>query len=135
MDVKALDKTLQEIVKRRMELQTLDYSNPRYDDLEEQLHDLEDGLQEAHGKYLENVLQDIHDKHFPDSDVLYPIAYLAKTYSVNDKNEYVVSGSEGVYVESDEYTGKETRLVIVPNPTRVVLNIGIEKQEVLWEAN
>src|SRR5690349_4103295 len=49
MDIKALDKALQEIAKRRMELSKIDYNNPKYDELEEQLHDLEDNLQDKYG--------------------------------------------------------------------------------------
>jgi len=134
MDIKALDKALLEIVNRRMELAKIDYNNPKYDDLEEQLHTLEDNLQENYGEYLEGVLQEVHDKHCPDNDVLYPIAYLAKTYSVSDKNEYSVGESEGVFVELDDQPGKNTKLVILPNPLRIILNGGKEKQKVLWSA-
>ncbi len=132
MDLKALDKALQDIVKRRMELQKLDYNNPKYDDLEEELHDLEDAFQENHGAYMEEVLQSIHDEHCPDTDVLYPIAYIGKVYQLTDKKEFSVSGTEGVYVEVDKYPGKETKLVIVPNPVRVLLNIGNDNQQVVW---
>ena len=133
MDIKALDKALQEIAKHRNELAKVDYNNPKYDDLEEQLHDLEDDFQEQFGDALEEVLQDIHDQHCPDTDVLYPIAYLAKTYTISDKNEYSVAASEGVYVEVDELPGKDTKLVLLPNPPRVVLNVGKE-QKVVWTA-
>jgi len=134
MDVKALDKALQEIAQRRNDLKKIDYNNPKYDDLEEELHDLEDSLQVKYGEYLEEVLQDVHDKYCPDTDVLYPIAYLAKTYDVNDKNEFSVAPTEGVFVEVDSIPGKDTKLVIVPNPTRVVLNIGKDKQQIVWTA-
>ncbi|HZY81029.1 MAG TPA: hypothetical protein VFE50_16010 [Cyclobacteriaceae bacterium] len=134
MDIKALDKALQEIATRRMELSKIDYNNPKYDDLEEQLHDLEDNLQDKYGEYLEGVLQEVHDKHCPDNDVLYPIAYLAKTYQVNDKNEFSVAENEGVFVELDSQPGKNTKLVLIPNPPRIVLNGGKEKQQVLWQA-
>jgi hypothetical protein len=134
MDLKELDKALQEIVKRRMELQKIDYSNPQYDDLEEELHDLEDGFQAKFGNYMEEALQQVHDVYCPDTDVLYPIAYIAKTYQINNKNEYTVSTSEGVFVEVDKYPGKDTKLVLVPNPTRVFLNIGKDKQELVWTA-
>jgi hypothetical protein len=133
MDIKALDKALQEIAKHRNELAKVDYNNPKYDDLEEQLHDLEDDFQDQFGDALEEVLQDIHDQHCPDTDVLYPIAYLAKTYTISEKNEYSVAASEGVYVEVDELPGKDTKLVILPNPPRVVLNVGKE-QKVVWTA-
>lgn len=134
MDIKALDNALQEIAKRRMELSKIDYNNPKYDDLEEQLHDLEDNLQDQYGEYLEGILQEVHDKHFPDNDVLYPIAYLAKTYQVSDKNEYSVAETEGVFVELDGQPSKNTKLVLLPNPPRIILNGGKEKQKVLWSA-
>ena len=118
MDIKALDKALQEILKKRVELSKLDYNNPQYDDVEEQLHDLEDDFQDKFGEYLENALQNVHDKYCPDNDVLMPIAYLG----------------EGIFVESDNYPGKETRLVLTPNPTRIILQVGKDKQEVVWNA-
>ena len=74
MDVKALDKALLEILKKREELSKIDYNNPKYDDLEEALHDLEDDFQEQYGEYLEEALQGVHDTVCPDNDVLMPIA-------------------------------------------------------------
>ncbi len=134
MDVKELDKAIQEIALRRNALKKIDYNNPKYDDLEEELHDLEDSLHVKFGEYLEDVLQDVHDKYCPDTDVLYPIAYLAKSYSISDKNEYSVATSEGVFVEVDSIPGKDTKLVIVPNPIRVILNVGQDHQQIVWTA-
>ena len=134
MDIKALDKALQDIVKSRMELAKIDYNNPKYDELEEQLHDMEDNLQDQYGDFLESALQEVHDKYSPDTDVLYPIAYLAKTYSVTDKNDYSVAETEGVFVEIDAQPGKNTKIVILPNPPRIILNGGKEKQQVLCTA-
>jgi hypothetical protein len=134
MDVKELDKAIQEIAMRRNALSKIDYNNPKYDDLEEELHDLEDSLQVKYGEYLEEILQDVHDKYCPDTDVLYPIAYLAKTYAISDKNEFTVTNKEGVFVEVDSIPGKDTKLVIVPNPMRVILNVGVSQQQVVWTA-
>jgi len=134
MDVKALDKAIQEIALRRNDLKKIDYNNPKYDDLEEELHDLEDSLHVKFGDYLEEVLQNVHDKYCPDTDVLFPIAYLAKSYIVNDKNEFAVANNEGVFVEVDSIPGKDTRLVVVPNPIRVILNVGKDQQQVVWTA-
>jgi hypothetical protein len=133
MDLKALDKTLQELIKNRAELQKLDYNDPKYDELEDKLHDGEDAFQDKFGEFLEEVLQDIHDEHCPDSDVLMPIAYLAKNYIVSDKGEYAVEAGEGVYVETEKYAGKDTKLVILPNPFRIALNIGKDKQLLVWQ--
>jgi hypothetical protein len=118
MDIKALDKALTEIVKKREELGKIDYNNPKYDDLEEQLHDLEDAFQDEYGEYLEDALQDIHEKYCPDNDVLMPIAYLGK----------------GVFVEVDQFPGKDTRLMLLSTPPRIILAIGKDKQETVWTA-
>jgi len=118
MDIKALDKALQEIEKKRAELAKIDYNNPTYDDLEEQLHDQEDDFQEEFGAYLETALQNAHDEFCPDNDVLMPIAYLG----------------QGVLVESDKIPGKDTRLALASNPTRIILNDGKGKQQVVWTA-
>ncbi len=133
MDIKALDKALQEIVKKRNELHALKYNDPKYDDLEEELHDLEDDFQGEYGEYMEEILQDVHDEICPDTEVLYPIAYIAKSYAVKG-DEYKVELTDGVYVEVDKYPGKETKLALIPNPIRVLLNVGKEKQEVVWSA-
>ncbi len=132
MDLKALDQALQDIIYKKNELQNLDYNNPKYDELEEQLHALEDDFQEKHGDYMEEVLKEVHLKHCPDTDVLYPIAYIAKAYTVTNDRQFDIDPSDGVYVEVDKHPGKETRLALVPNPLRVVLNIGNERQEVVW---
>ena len=134
MEVKILDKAIQEIALRRNDLKKIDYNNPKYDELEEELHDLEDSLHVKYGDYLEEVLQNVHDKYCPDTDVLFPIAYLAKSYIVNEKNEFSVANNEGVFVEVDSIPGKDTRLVIVPNPIRVILNVGKDQQQVVWTA-
>lgn len=133
MDISALDKALQQIAVKRTELAKVDYNNPKYDDLEEELHDLEDAFQVTYGDYLEEVLQEVHDKYCPESEVLYPVAYLAKAYQINGK-EFNVAPTDGVFVEVEKFNGKDTKLVIVPAPVRILLNIGKDKQEVLWEA-
>ena len=119
MNVKELDAELQEIEKAKAELGTLDYNDPKYDDLEEKLHDLEDEFQDKHGEYLEDALQSVHNDFCPDNDVLMPIAYLGK----------------GVPVEVDRFPGKDTRLVLVTNPPRIVLVVGKDKQDVVWSAD
>lgn len=118
MNVKELDADLRTIEKAKADLDKLDYNDPKYDDLEERLHDLEDDFQDKHGEFLEEALQNIHDDLCPDNDVLMPIAYLGK----------------GVPVEIDKLPGKDTRLVLATNPTRILLTIGKDKQEVVWTA-
>lgn len=116
MDIKALDKALVELTKRKEELSAVDYNNPKYDEMEDALHDLEDDFQEQFGGKLEEILQDIHDEYCSDNDVLMPVAYLGK----------------GVIVEADDYPGKDTRLTLVAGPPRIILSVGKDKQETLW---
>jgi hypothetical protein len=131
MDIQALDQAVLEIALKRNELKKIDYNNPQYDDLEEVLHDLEDEFLDNYGDEMEKILQEVHDKLCPDTDILLPIAYMAKAYTVTDKNEFSVTTSEGVFVEVDSLPGKDTKLVIVPNPLRIVLNLK-DKQQVVW---
>jgi len=118
MNVKELDADLQQIEKANAELSKLDYNDPKYDDLEEHLHELEDDFQDKHGEFLEEALQNVHDELCPDNDVLMPIAYLGK----------------GVPVEVEKLPGKDTRLMLITNPPRIVLMIGNEKQDIVWTA-
>ena len=118
MNADDLNKSLVTIIEKKQALSKLPYNDERYDDMEEELHDLEDDFQDKHGEFLEDALQLIHDDLCPDNDVLMPIAYLGK----------------GVPVEVDKLPGKDTRLVLVTNPPRILLTIGKEKQDVVWTA-
>lgn len=118
MDIKALDSALQAIELKRSELAKLNYNNPKYDDLEEELHDMEDDFQDKYGDYLEDALQNIHEELCPDNEVLMPIAYLGK----------------GVFVEVEKYEGKDTKLVLASNPPRIILTVGKDKQDIIWTA-
>jgi hypothetical protein len=119
MDIKAADKALQEIVNYRAELSKIDYNNPKYDDLEEKLHDLEDDFQDEYGDYFEEVLQKVHDQYCPDVDVLLAIAYLG----------------EGISVELEKLPGRDVRLILATSPTRLILGFTKDKQEVVWTAS
>lgn len=116
MDLNTLDKALQEIVNTRAELEKIDYNNPRYDELEEKLHDLEDDFQDKHGAIMEDILQKVHDEHCPDSDVLLPIAYLG----------------DGVPVELDKLPGRDVKLALEVGPPRLYLKLN-DKQQLVWE--
>lgn len=137
MDLKNLDRELATIVEKKNKLSALDYNDENYDRIEEELHDLEDDFLENYGSYLEDALNDVHDEYCPDSDVLLPIAYLANKYKKTGKNEdgterYEVGADEGVIVEVDDYPDQVCKLVLVPGPTRLILNLKKSGQEVVW---
>lgn len=133
MNLQKLNTDLVEIVEKRIQLAELRYDDSQYDELEEQLHDLEDNFLKKYDDYLEDLLLDIHDEFCPETEVLSPIAYLAKNYVRKDSNNYDVLGDQGVWVEIEEIPEKEAHLVLLPNPLRVVLSTGNFKK-VVWKS-
>ena len=139
MDIKKLDHALALLVEKTHELNALDYNDKNYDTVEEELHDMEDDFLDEYGDFLEEVLGDVHEEYCPDSDVLLPIAYLAKQYKKVGKNEdgsdrYEVGPKEGVLVDADAYPNQLCKLVLVPGPTRLILNIKNKEQKEVWTA-
>ncbi|WP_187262001.1 hypothetical protein [Pontibacter beigongshangensis] len=131
MNATALNNSLVAIIQKKEELNALDYNDARYDDIEEELHDLEDDFNEEFGDFLEDVLEDVHGKLKSDTDILLPTAYLASSLNggmVNPDGE-----KEGVWVESDEFPGVDMRLLLVANPARFMVLIGDQARE-LWKA-
>ena len=127
MDIKKLNDDLCELVSRRNLLASIDYNDEAYDRIEEDLHDFEDEFLEKYDKYLEDAFQSVHDEHCPDTDVLLPIAYIAKKYIEKTEKKgnmsYGVGPNEGVIVEADKHELNDVRLILVPSPTRIVLTI------------
>lgn len=139
MDITALDKALRALVEKKNELARLDYNDTRYDEAEEELHDMEDDFQREYGEYIEDALHIVHDDIAPDNDVLLPIAYLADKYEVvGEKADgsplYDTDMQQGVLVDVDDYPGKAARLVLIPNPTRLMLMVSGVGKEQVWVA-
>ena len=137
VDKKLLEEALQKIITKKNELSKLDYNDDGYDDVEDELHDLEDDFNEEYGDYLEDILHEVHDELCPDSDVLLPTAYLANEYNEEGKMEdgdviYKLSKEAGVCVDVDDYIEKDTRLLLLPNPARIWLIVDGEPKEELW---
>jgi hypothetical protein len=134
-----LDQQLTEIVLKRNQLSKMDYSDDRYDDLEEELHDLEDDFNEAYEEVLEAQLDKIYSKLKSDTDVLLPSAYLANVYKemLPDSKGVVtfeVSGKVGVPIESDQFDKMDVRIVLIPNPARFVLIVNGKQMKDLWKS-
>ncbi|WP_139920695.1 hypothetical protein [Hymenobacter sp. DG01] len=128
MNSEELNRALVALIEKKAELQTLTYDDARYDDVEEELHDLEDDFNEEYGSFLEAALEKVHDALGSDTDVLLPTAYLPANISGKP------TPKEGVWIDSEKYSGKEARLTLVPNPTRLVLTVGKAVQEEVWKA-
>jgi len=134
MDMSELDAKLTVIADKISELSGMDYHKEEYDDLEEEIHSLEDKLIDEYGQFLEEVFQDIHDEYCSDNEVLLPVAYLAHHYTKTEKG-YDVPLTEGIPVDVDDFPGKDTRLVLVPSPLRVLLQVDENQRLEVWNPN
>jgi hypothetical protein len=125
------------LAEKRNELSRLSYSDTLYEDVEDMLHDMEDDFNEKYGNMIEEALYEIHDEYCPDNDVLLPTAYLAKKYLVSGTNantEYDVTSKDGVIVDADDYPDQLVRMVLIPNPARIVMLIGNKERKEVWVA-
>lgn len=139
MNWEQLDQQLTEIVKKRNQLSKMDYSDASYDDLEEELHDLEDDFNDDYEEILEPQLDKIYSKLKSDTDVLLPSAYLANAYremlpDANGIVTYEVSGKVGVPIESDQFDKMDVRIVLIPNPARFALIVNGKQLKDLWRS-
>lgn len=139
MNWEKLDKELTEIVEKKNQLSAMDYSDEKYDDLEEAIHDLEDDFNENYEVVLEKEFEKIYAKLKSDTDILLPTAYIANQYKpvlpdANGVVTYEVSGREGVPIESDQFDRQDVRLVLVPNPARILMIINGKALKDLWRS-
>ena len=133
MDIKALDQELLSIFEKRVELSQMGYDHKNYDDVEEELHDLEDDFNEKYSDYLEKILEGIHKEYCPESDVLLPTAYLAKSFKIAADGSIEVGKNAGVEVELEDSPDAKAKLLLLPTPIRVVLQVGKTKK-IVWKA-
>lgn len=133
MNIQALDKELLSLFEKRVVLSQMGYDHLDYDDVEETLHNLEDDFNEKYGDYLEAVLSDIHKEYCPESDVLLPTAYLAKTFKETADGGIEVGNDAGVLIELETDPAATAKLILLPTPTRIVLQVG-KKKSIVWEA-
>jgi hypothetical protein len=137
MDITKLNKDLTLIVEKRIELSKISYSDEKYDEIEEELHSFEDDFNDEFGDELEDELAKIYEKLKSDNDVLLPTAYLANHYTpmlpdANGVITYEVKGKEGVPIESEQFQKQDVRIVLIPNPTRFVMQINGVSLKNLW---
>jgi hypothetical protein len=132
MNVIELNKSLIGILEKRIELSKLKYSDDTYDEVEEELHDLEDEFTDTFGDEMEKAIEKVHDKYCSESDVLLAVSYLPKVVTkVGDI--YKFKSNEGVLVEMDDPKILEARLLLLPSPVRILL-LNNDKLTEVWKA-
>jgi hypothetical protein len=139
MNIKKFNADLIDLAEKRIKLNLLDYADEQYDSAEDDLHNAEDAFLSEFGNYLEDVLDDVHERVCADTDVLIPTAYIAKNYirkgeTLDGDPIYEISSKEGVIVEADKYPNKTSRLVFIPAPARLILTVGGKAKEIVWQA-
>ncbi len=140
MDISKLNDDLTKIVELRNMVSETGLEKNLMEKTEKDLGKSESRFLKEYGIYLEEVLKDVHDEICPDDTVLSPLEYLANKYiDTGNKRDgrkvYEVENTEGVTVGVDDYPGKETKLVILPNPVRIMLLVDHYDREELWRAN
>jgi hypothetical protein len=138
MNQKQFNAALIDLAEKRIFLNQLDYADEKYDEVEDELHNAEDAFLSEYGDFLEDVLDEVHERVCSGTDVLIPTAYIAKNYvrkgeSLDGEPLYEVTSKEGVLVEADQYPDKIARLVFVPAPARLVLTISGKAKEIVWQ--
>ncbi len=138
MNKNKLNADLIGIAEKRIKLNQIDYADEAYDAAEDELHEAEDAFLSEFGDFLEDAMDDVHERICSNTDVLIPTAYIAKNYvkkgeSLDGEPLYDINSKEGVLVEADQYPGKVARLVLVPSPARLILTINGKAKEVVWQ--
>ena len=121
MHMNEMNVALTMLIDKRNHLASLSYSDTKYDELEEVLHELEDDFLEEYGDYLDKVLSQIHEKNFPESD--------------DGTVEYNIPAKDGVWVEASAYPNKDIRLILLPNPPRLIMHFDNGVQKEVWNAD
>ncbi|MCS6820550.1 MAG: hypothetical protein NZ551_01640 [Microscillaceae bacterium] len=128
-----LDKIISKIIEGRNKLSRLAYNDPRYDRIEEKLHDIEDIFLDKFGSRLERVIFQVYQKYKIPSEMLSPLAYIAKSYVSQGKNEDETENYTIASLDVALSVDDDTFLVLVPNPTRLLLYKNGKSQEV-WNS-
>ena len=138
MNIEKLNEAFIEIAEKKIDLVAFDVNDPQYDALLSQIHQLEENFLVAYGSYVEEALFNVHDEYCPDNDVLLPVAYMASQYLRNHGGsnvQYDVENDQGIPVEADDFPGVRARLVLIPGPTRLILQgEKSEFKETVWVA-
>ncbi|MGB0524340.1 MAG: hypothetical protein ACPGJS_15325 [Flammeovirgaceae bacterium] len=132
-----INKALEEIIDLRNQVYQLNHGDAHLQTIEARLGELESELLSNYGTQLHEVLLDVHDELCPDNDVLSPTNYIASFYHVQSNGsdkKYDVDTEAGVLVQMDDFPQQPTRLVLVPSPLRVVLNVNHTHREEVWSA-
>lgn len=132
-----INQALEEIIDLRNQVFQMNHGDAKLQAIESKLGQLESELLSKYGTQLHEVLLDVHDELCPDNDVLSPTNYIASCYHVSPNGsgmKYDVDSDAGVLVQMDDFPQQPTKLVLLPNPLRVILNVNAGHREEVWSS-
>lgn len=136
--MKSLNQALIAVIEKREALRQLGVNDNGYEQARAQLSEAEENFMFWHGTLIDEALMDVYDEYAPDLPVQAPLDYLPYELEVVQNGRkggtYVCPPEDGLSVPMDDYPDKETRLAMLPNPFRIVLNIEGEGQVPVWTA-
>ena len=137
MKMEEMNLALEGIVLLKNQLHGMAETDEKFAAISTALEDAEADFENEFGSQMHEILLDVYDELCPDSDIMPFKNYLAKFYHVrksNGKDSYLVDGTEGFLVQMDDFPKKETKLVLLPCPLRIELNIDDYTKEQVWTA-
>lgn len=112
----------------------LEAASGEYDSIRRLFEKMSSYFNAKYGMTMEQIMFEIYDELCPDDEVKPINEYLASHYQKNHEG-YDAPLDEGVVVHLDDFNFKEGRLILLPNPARIVLqDPQSHHREVLWEA-
>lgn len=139
MNIENLNQAFIEIIEKKSTLSLLVTGSATFLTRQKQIDILEQSFLQTYGRYLEEVLFNVYDEYCPDNEILPLPAYFTSSYDVDNEGSssvYEASPGNGVSVDADDFPGIKAKLVLVPNPIRMVL-LGEKEsfKEVVWSAD
>ncbi len=124
---------LQRLVEVKSQAASFKENNGEFKSIQKMFERMSRHFQEKYNLSMQDILFDIYDEYCPDDEIEPLKNYLAEHYQANE-NGFDVPLDEGVLVHVDDFEFTEARLVLLPDPARIVLqHAGSSHREVLWQ--
>lgn len=128
----SISSAMVEIIELQQELSSANLTSAAAEDRQQVLASLMKCFNQDYYYPLKEVLDDIYDEYSPDYEALMPANYIAKEYMHVD-GQWSVAKAAGVAMHIDEFDAQaEPKLVLLPNPARLVLMTTTEADRILW---
>ena len=130
----SLNEDLLDLVEVKNRVSMLNETSNEYDSIRRLFEKMSEYFNVKYGVTMEQIMFEIYDELCPDDEVKPIGSYLASHYK-KGKEGYDTTLDEGVVVHLDDFSFKEGRLILLPNPARIVLqDPATSHREVLWQA-